>query len=197
MSPTVPSTWDPAGPAPSKEQFYKDVYEQVAAVLDPSLPTSANLANVSAVVYWALNDPPVSRQVNWVGFYLNERYYPASSNELLSTSLKPELLLGPFQGRVACTKIKLGVGVCGTAAAEKKTVIVPNVHEFPGHIACDSASESEIVVPLLLRGDDGSVTGVIGVFDFDCLAVNGFDEEDKHGIERIADLVVSSCKWKL
>ncbi|KAJ3415110.1 hypothetical protein HDV05_005518 [Chytridiales sp. JEL 0842] len=172
MSPPTSTT-----PLPTdKRTFYKELINQVISILDETLPPVSNLANVSALVYWALNDPPVSRKVNWVGFYLTDKTE--------SPSGKKKMTLGPFQGRVACTMIPFGKGVCGTAAAEQRTIVVKNVHDFPGHIACDSASESEIVVPVIVDGQ------VVGVFDLDCLVVNGYDEDDRVGLEAIVAEVV-------
>eukprot|EP00842_Homolaphlyctis_polyrhiza_P005439 jgi/Hompol1/5897/HPOL_000333-RA len=128
-----------------KSQFYSQLQQEVAALIDPSLPLVSNLSNISSLLFWAFHDKAVARPVNWVGFYL------------LPSARKDVLLLGPFHGRVACTTIKLGKGVCGTSAAEKRTILVPDVHAFAGHIACDSASESEIVVPLIHQ--DGSLLG--------------------------------------
>ena len=114
------------------------------------------LSNASALLYAELD------RLNWAGFYLFR---------------EGELKLGPFQGKPACTVIKPGKGVCGTAAAEDRTVLVPDVHKFPGHIACDSASESEIVVPVHVRG------GLYGVLDIDSPFKNRFSDEDRAGIE--------------
>ena len=115
------------------------------------------LSNASAILYDAMPD------LNWAGFYLIN---------------KGSLLLGPFQGKVACIRIALGKGVCGTAAGNDETLVVPNVHEFPGHIACDSASNSEIVVPIHKDGQ------VVGVLDIDSPNLNRFSEEDKLGLEK-------------
>ena len=110
--------------------------------------------------------------VNWAGFYF----------------LKGgELVLGPFQGKPACIRIEIGKGVCGTAAVRRETVIVPNVHEYPGHFACDSASNSEIVVPLIKEGR------LIGVLDLDSPKFSRFDDEDAAGLERLARVFVDSC----
>ncbi len=115
------------------------------------------LSNASALIYDAMED------LNWAGFYLMN---------------KGSLLLGPFQGKVACIRIALGKGVCGTAAGNDETLVVPNVHEFPGHIACDCASNSEIVVPIHKDGK------VVGVLDIDSPNLNRFSEEDKLGLEK-------------
>ena len=122
----------------------------------------SNLANASALLYEQLND------INWVGFYLIEDNV---------------LVLGPFQGKTACIEIPVGKGVCGTAAAEQKTILVPDVHKFPGHIACDSASNSEIVVPLFNKGV------LIGVLDIDSPLLNRFSNADKEGLEEFAKIL--------
>ena len=122
----------------------------------------ANLANASALIYERLED------LNWVGFYLLEG---------------EKLVLGPFQGKPACIEIPLGKGVCGTAVQEGKSQLVPDVHLFPGHIACDSASNSEIVVPLRVRGK------IVGVLDIDSPWPGRFTEEDQAGLERAGELL--------
>ena len=148
-----------------KTDFYKQLNEALASLLDPSLPWSANLANAGALLYWALIDPPHERKINWTGFYLLK---------------ENTLILGPFQGRIACTKIPVGKGVCGTVAAQKKALIVPDVHQFSGHIACDSASQSEIVIPILVKDS------LVGVLDIDALVTNAFDEQDQVGLTGFA-----------
>lgn len=122
----------------------------------------ANLANASALINEYLSD------INWVGFYLLE---------------DNKLVLGPFQGKVACIEIAIGKGVCGTAASEDRTLLVANVHEFKGHIACDSASNSEIVIPLH-KGNK-----VYGVLDIDSPMLNRFTDEDKEGLELLARII--------
>src|SRR6201988_4793618 len=124
----------------------------------------ANAANTSALLFDALPD------INWAGFYFLR---------------DQELVVGPFQGKPACVRIPLGKGVCGTAAATRKTVVVRDVHEFPGHIACDAASQSEIVVPLI-KGDT-----LLGVLDIDSPLLARFDEADRRGIERLAAIFVA------
>jgi L-methionine (R)-S-oxide reductase len=127
----------------------------------------ANAANTSALLFDALPD------INWAGFYLLR---------------EGELVVGPFQGKPACVRIALGKGVCGTAAATRKTIVVRDVHEFPGHIACDAASQSEIVVPLL-RDDV-----LLGVLDIDSPSIARFDDVDRRGIERLATLFVAASR---
>ena len=144
--------------------------EQQARALVEGVPyTIANLANISSLIFNVLPD------LNWCGFYLLN---PQADSESL-------LVLGPFQGKPACIEIPFGSGVCGTAAARNESIVVPNVHEFEGHIACDSASNSEIVIPL--HKDDR----VVGVLDVDSPLFDRFDEEDKVGLESIARIVES------
>jgi GAF domain-containing protein len=135
---------------------YETLSEQLKALLAGEPDFLANAANMASLVFHALAD------VNWVGFYfLRDR----------------ELVLGPFQGKPACTRIALGKGVCGTAAAREATVVVPDVHAFPGHIACDCQSNSEIVVPLVSAGR------LLGVLDIDSPSPGRFDQRDRDGLE--------------
>lgn len=110
------------------------------------------------------------------------------------SSSKPQLILGPFQGKVACQTIPFGRGVCGAVAQTQTTQLVKNVEEFPGHIACDGDSQSEIVVPIL-SGPDGGEKKVVAIIDIDCAVLNGFDEVDKKNLEQLADLLSRSCDW--
>jgi L-methionine (R)-S-oxide reductase len=147
----------------SKPAAYREIHGQLAALFADERNALANTANMSALLFEALPS------LNWVGFYfLRGR----------------ELVLGPFQGRVACVRIALGRGVCGTAAERRETLIVPDVHAFPGHIACDSASRSEIVVPLIQDGK------LLGVLDVDSPQVSRFDQEDGAGIEAAAAVLL-------
>jgi len=151
--------------APSKPQLYEELAIQVSALLEGEHDPVANAANLSALLWHMLPD------LNWAGFYF----------------LKGgELVVGPFQGKPACVRIGLGNGVCGMAASKRESIIVPNVHDFPGHISCDSASNSEIVVPLL---DGGKL---LGVLDLDSPRVGRFDEADRAGLEVIAAIWVKS-----
>lgn len=144
-------------------ESYATLLKQLDALTEGVPYTSANLANASALLFRSLPD------VSWAGFYL----------------LREEgLILGPFQGKPACIVIPAGSGVCGTAAAGNRTVVVPDVHAFPGHIACDPDSRSEIVVPL--RRPDGSVFGVL---DLDSTLPDRFREEDREGLEACARLL--------
>ena len=137
---------------------YDLMLKQAQAIVEDVPHLTANLANLSALIYHTLDD------VNWAGFYLSQG---------------DRLILGPFQGNVACVEIPYGKGVCGTAAALDATQLVPDVHLFKGHIACDSASRSEIVVPI---HHDGKV---VGVLDIDSPTVNRFTEADKAGLEKL------------
>ena len=141
---------------------YKILVKQAESLIKDCPHKIANLANISALIYDSLTD------INWAGFYLLEN---------------DKLVLGPFQGKVACIEIPVGKGVCGTAIKEDKTQLVPDVHQFPGHIACDSASESEIVIPI------HSGAKPIAVLDIDSPIKNRFDENDKNGLEKVRDLL--------
>ncbi len=151
-----------------KNSMYKLLASQMKALLEGETNTIANLANASALLNDALSD------INWVGFYLMNN---------------GELVLGPFQGKVACVRIAVGRGVCGTAVKENTTKLVMDVHSFPGHIACDSASNSELVVPLRHKGE------VVGVLDIDSPKIGRFDRLDAEGIEKIALIIEESCQW--
>jgi L-methionine (R)-S-oxide reductase len=153
---------DPTQPKPV---LYASLVEQTRALLEGERDPIANLANTAALLYHSLPD------LNWAGFYLLKQ---------------GELVVGPFQGRPACVRIALGKGVCGTAAARRASVIVENVHEFDGHIACDSASNSEIVVPLV-RGNE-----LLGVLDLDSPKLARFDREDQAGLEKIVAEVLKA-----
>ena len=139
--------------------------ETLEAVFSGERDLIANAANMAALLFQTLPD------VNWAGFYFLR---------------DADLVLGPFQGRVACVRIPLGRGVCGTAAQERRTIVVPDVHEFPGHIACDAASRSEIVVPLL-QGDT-----LLGVLDIDSPIVDRFSDDDRLLCEGAASLLVGA-----
>ena len=150
-----------------KAAAYAELAQQLRALLAGEHDLIASAANMAALLFWSLPD------LNWAGFYLVE---PRSG----------ELLLGPFQGKPACVRIAVGRGVCGTAAARRETVVVPDVHAFPGHIACDSASNSEIVVPVVRDGR------LLGVLDLDSPLLARFDEVDARGLERLVQVFVDS-----
>ena len=147
----------------NRPALYRDLAEELDALLSGETNPVSNAANAAAAIYHSLPG------LNWAGFYFLRAH---------------ELVLGPFQGRPACVRIALGRGVCGTAAAERRSVLVPDVETFPGHIACDTASRSELVVPLL-TGDR-----LLGVLDLDSPSLDRFDLQDQIGCEALAVIVV-------
>ncbi len=149
--------------AGSREEQYETVIKQLDALLTGEPNVVANLSNASALLNQFLD------RVNWVGFYVTEGN---------------QLVLGPFQGMPACVRIPFGRGVCGVAAETKTTQLVADVHQFPGHIACDSASNSEIVVPIIKEGN------IIGVLDIDSPEKNRFDEVDQHYLEKFVETLL-------
>jgi GAF domain-containing protein len=149
-----------------KAEFYRQLAEQLAALLAGERDPVANAANTSALLFQMMPD------LNWAGFYMMQG---------------GELVLGPFQGKPACVRIPVGKGVCGTAVARSASVLVEDVHAFPGHIACDAASRSELVVPLVGR------RGTIGVIDLDSPSPARFDAADQAGIERVAAIYLAAC----
>ena len=149
----------------SKKELYVQLAEQARSLLAGERDFIANAANFSSLLYHSLPD------VNWVGFYLLK---------------EGELVVGPFQGKPACIRIAIGKGVCGTAAERRQTVLVDNVHDFPGHIACDSESRSEIVVPMV-EGER-----LLGVLDVDSPLLARFTEEDAEGLNKLVEIFVSS-----
>ncbi|MBM6596725.1 GAF domain-containing protein [Microvirga pudoricolor] len=148
----------------NKPELYRSLAQQLEGLLNGERDGIANTANMAALIFNTLPD------LNWSGFYL----------------LKGgELVLGPFQGKPACVRIPLGRGVCGTAAERRQSVVVPDVDAFPGHIACDSASRSELVVPLMSGGQ------IWGVLDLDSPIPNRFDEEDREGCETLVRILLA------
>ncbi len=152
-----PSALDPA----DKPAFYEELGTQAQALMHGERDRIANAANLAALLWLTLPD------LNWAGFYFFDGR---------------ELVLGPFQGKPACVRIALGRGVCGTAAASNTTQLIDDVHAFPGHIACDAASNAEIVVPLFKDGR------LLGVLDLDSPKRARFDDEDRAGLERLAQI---------
>jgi L-methionine (R)-S-oxide reductase len=153
----------------SKAGMFLELRQQLDGLLQGERDALANCANAAALLYHALPD------LNWAGFYfLRER----------------ELVLGPFQGKVACVRIPLGRGVCGTAAERRETLVVPDVHAFPGHIACDSASRAEIVVPLIHR------ERVLGVLDLDSPNPGRFDSQDAAGLEALVAALITGSDFE-
>jgi len=153
--------------ASDKAAAYAELTTQLRALLEGEPDFAANCANTAALLWHTLPD------LNWAGFYRLDQN---------------QLVLGPFQGKPACTRIQLGRGVCGTAAAERKTQVVSDVHAFPGHIACDPDSRSEIVVPLLRDGV------LLGVLDLDSPRVDRFDRADQTGLETLVGVLLEASK---
>src|SRR5690349_11327729 len=150
----------------NKPADYAALAQELEGLLNGEHDLIANAANATSLIYHALPD------LNWCGVYLLRG---------------EELIVGPFQGKPACVHIPLGKGVCGTAAAARKTIVVPDVEAFPGHIACDAASRSEIVIPLFTQGAQ-----LLGVLDLDSPKLARFDEEDRRGLEALAAILMGS-----
>lgn len=153
----------------SRGEKYRELAGSLAALLQGETDALANLANAASLLADAL------KRVNWCGFYLLR---------------DNDLVLGPFQGKPACTRIPLGKGVCGTAALRRETLVVPDVHSFPGHIACDPDSCSEIVIPLLKDET------LLGVLDVDSPETDRFDVEDRAGLEEFVRVLVPLIRWE-
>jgi L-methionine (R)-S-oxide reductase len=149
----------------SEAELYANLALQLRSLLEDERDFIANAANFTSLLYHSLPD------LNWAGFYLYK---------------DGELVLGPFQGKPACVRIAMGKGVCGTAAQQRQTILVDNVHEFPGHIACDSASNSEIVIPLVKHEQ------LLGVLDLDSPSFARFDDEDAKGLNELAEIFIDS-----
>jgi L-methionine (R)-S-oxide reductase len=154
-----------SSPAASRTELHGQLLEQARALFAGERDAGANAANLASLIFHTLPG------LNWAGFYWMKG---------------GELVLGPFQGKPACVRIALGKGVCGTAASEKRTIVVPDVHAFPGHIACDSASNAEVVVPVI-KG-----ARVLGVLDLDSPLRGRFDDEDARALERLVAAFVES-----
>lgn len=153
--------------AATKDVLYQELAAQLGGLLSGEPDRIANAANAAALLWLGLPD------LNWAGFYFRQG---------------AELVLGPFQGKPACVRIPIGRGVCGRAAAERISQVVPDVHAFPGHIACDSASRSELVVPLIAEGE------VVGVLDLDSPVPGRFDDADRLGCEALAQVFMNACQ---
>jgi len=152
----------------NKKEVYKDVYGQIAAVIDGETSVTARYATAACLLNEAFD------YFFWTGFYVVDPLKPT------------ELVVGPYQGTLGCLRIPFGKGVCGTSAEKGETIIVKDVHEFPGHIACDSRSNSEIVVPVY--NSDGTLAAVL---DVDSTETGSFDEDDKEGLEAICKTLLS------
>lgn len=151
-----------------KQDVYRQLLQQVSGLLHDETDWLANTANTAALLYNQLRD------VNWAGFYFLKG---------------DELVLGPFQGKPACVRIPMGKGVCGTAAAERKSLVVPDVNAFPGHIACDAASRSEIVIPIIEHDR------LIGVLDIDSPVKERFDGVDQAELEKVVEILTRQTNW--
>ena len=152
----------------TKTELYANLNSQLRSLLEGERDLIANAANLAALLFHSLPD------INWAGFYLLK---------------ETELVLGPFQGNPACVRIALGKGVCGTAAQQRQTILVDNVHDFPGHIACDSASNSEIVVPIMVG------ERLIGVLDIDSPSLSRFDDQDAQGLNELVEIFVTATDF--
>jgi L-methionine (R)-S-oxide reductase len=164
VNPTSPHNDSP------KQQLYEALAKELRSLLQGEDDEISNAANTAALLFHRLPE------LNWVGFY----FFKGG-----------QLVVGPFQGKPACTRLRLSKGACGTAAAERPTIVVPNVHDFPGHIACDCASASEIVIPMLADGR------LLGVLDVDGPVVGRFDAEDRVGLESIVAIFLEAVGKKL
>lgn len=153
----------------NKDEMYKDIMEYSKMLMYEEKDYIANLANISALLNQIL------KEINWVGFYITRG---------------EQLVLGPFQGKAACIRIDKGRGVCGEAFERGQTQLVADVHQFPGHIACDSASNSEIVIPIMINNK------VAAVLDIDSPVKNRFDEDDKMHLEKLCEIIKESCDWE-
>ncbi len=151
------------------KEVFENLLKQVDAVLEYDAPLLSNLSNFIALIKDSFP------KISWIGYYFTKNGF---------------LYLGPFQGKVACTKIKIGNGVCGTSAEKRETIVVEDVHKFPGHIACDGGSNSEIVVPILRKEE------IIGVLDLDSYSYSAFSEVDKIYLEKLVKLLTDKINFK-
>ncbi|CEP62780.1 L-methionine (R)-S-oxide reductase LALA0_S06e03664g [Lachancea lanzarotensis] len=160
----------------AREEILETVLDSYNALAEGQDNWVCNLANASALLWHAYRSLPLD--INWAGFYVSKG------------SESSELILGPFQGKVACQLIKSGTGVCGTSFQSKKTQVVPDVNKFPGHIACDGETKSEIVVPIV-----DNTGRCLGVIDIDCLEYNGFGKADQECLEKLASAIANTCAF--
>ncbi|KAL0484063.1 GAF domain-containing protein [Acrasis kona] len=164
---------------PGKTKFYSSLIDQIKSLTDGESNLICNLANCASLFYMEYKKYPDQFDVNWFGFYMVDKKKPST------------LVLGPFMGNIACTRIPKGKGVCGTCMEKDETVIVKDVHEFPGHIACDSASNSEICVPV--HNNKGDFACLI---DVDSRSYSQFDDVDKCYLENVASIIQNRCEWE-
>lgn len=160
----------------SREETLQLALDSYQALAEDQRNWVCNLSNCAALIWHAYKSLPLN--INWAGFYVLD---PKDSSRLI---------LGPFQGKVACQLINLGKGVCGVTALNKETSVVPDVEKFPGHIACDGETKSEIVVPIIDKTNT-----VRGVIDIDCLEYSGFSDIDKNYLEKLAQLIADTVDW--
>jgi L-methionine (R)-S-oxide reductase len=178
----------------SKQDAYIHVLESMKALVEDQRNWVCNTANASSLLwhmFHSIEGP--STAVNWAGFYVVDKRDPS------------QLILGPFHGKVACQTIKIGSGVCGTVAMNGSSLVLEDVETFPGHIACDGDSKSEVVVPIAVDGKVGGSANsevfvltmwqVVGVIDIDCAEPKGFDDNDRKGLEQLANLLADCCDW--
>jgi L-methionine (R)-S-oxide reductase len=156
-------------PMTAKNEDYQTLYQALQGLIQDETDALANLANSAALLFHAMEE------INWAGFYLFK---------------ENQLILGPFQGKPACVRIALGKGVCGTAAQNRESIVVQDVHQFPGHIACDEASASEIVIPIIK--DDK----LMGVLDVDSPVKARFTEMDRRGLQGYVDILSANIRWE-
>lgn len=152
-----------------KDFDYQTLHQALQSLIRDETDALANLSNSAALLYYGMDE------INWAGFYLLR---------------ENELVLGPFQGKLACTRIALGRGVCGTAAQNREAIVVRDVHEYPGHIACDEASSSEIVIPIISDGR------LIGVLDVDSPVKGRFSETDRQYLQGFVDILSAHIRWE-
>ncbi|KAF8070795.1 GAF domain-like protein [Lyophyllum atratum] len=189
----------------TKTEFWEHVYTQLELLLDGQRNWVTNTANASSLIFNSLLalpaffGPDENKAVNWCGFYVVSHFFPAPRGATAAGFVddNKRLLLGPFCGKPACQFINVYPkprGVCAEAFNQRRTVVVPDVDIYPGHIACDGETKSEIVCPLIIKYEDGTEE-TVGVLDLDCLAVGGFNADDEIGLNRISNLVVNACDW--
>ncbi|KAK9366980.1 GAF domain-like protein [Lipomyces kononenkoae] len=175
--------------AGDKSEIYETAIASAVALFESERFWVTNLANAASLMWYAFD--ALGMHVNWAGFYVVQRRPRTTATTATTTTTTTKLVLGPFMGKVACQTIEIGKGVCGTAAEKARTVVVSDVEQFPGHIACDGSTKSEVVVPIL--DNSGMVKGVL---DVDCLVIDGFDDTDVQFLEDLARLVGQSCEWE-
>lgn len=173
----------------TKSETYENILLYCEGLFYKQRNWVCNLSNTASLLWHGYKSRQGTAQehVNWAGFYVLNK----NSSNTGADKVDDELILGPFQGKVACQTIQFGKGVCGTAAADKVTQVVSDVEKFKGHIACDGETKSEIVVPIL----SPDTNEILGVIDIDCEQLDGFDSEDQEYLERLAKLLATSCDW--